>query len=332
MLSVSPESRYFSSTNDSKDNTLVPPSKPHEIFIPLLPHRNIAFKSINLIFFNLASLFMVLIKRPRIVVVHDSVSALLISFFKNILKIKLVIDFHEIIWSAGYGNITSSVFKKIESIVIKKTDFAIFSSDQRKDILLSEHDIEIANTVIPNFPDTPELKIKQKTSNDLKGIFFGAVNDITFETLYALLGSIKLSVDVYAFGSKSNLLKEKISSNSKVKVFEPFNYGDLGKVLAKYDFSICVYPGGHLNNEFCEPRKLYESLGYGLPVLINDLKGPKTNPLVNKYLINQNSISKKNILEAKQLLMKDREELISTFKKLRSKGSDDFVGWLLKKY
>lgn len=298
---------YITSTGDTLDNSASISAEYNEEVVKLLKQDNTFYKCINLLIFNLYAMFQVLKLRPGIIIVHDSPNLLSSILPKLIYNPKLILDFHEVIWDAGYSKLVSVFFKFNERIFSRFADVAIYPSVERRTIIKENvrgipHDI-----VMPNFPKLTKPAINSRRSG--KAIYFGAASEITYPLLRDILPKIQYQIDVYCLGNKRNQLKCDLKKYEHIRFCKPFDASERDRVLQEYDFSICVYPGERLNNEYCEPRKLYESILNGLPVVMNRLEGPFNNELTKKFVIDAVKFHEDTVFEARTLLLREHDRL-----------------------
>jgi glycosyltransferase involved in cell wall biosynthesis len=275
-----------------------------------LPNQKaMVFKALNQIIAACYLIYGVIQFRPRIIISHDSNMILLLIIFKFLMRKVVIVDFHEIIWDCGYSKLLSYFYKINELFFAKHLDYAIYPSFARREIISSFNKLRCEFAIIPNYPDRSILNLPYSKSYDssIRLVYYGAVNSITFAPLLAsILNLTKRSskIDIYGFGSHLNRLQEQLNQHSNVRFLCAMEHKSLMVLLDAYTASICVYSDDCLNNIFCEPRKLYESIARGLPVIINNLKSPRVNFITSEYVLLESEYSAESVFDKKGRLIK----------------------------
>lgn len=302
--------------------------------LKFFPQKNLFGKIFNQLLSIFYLFFYTVIYRPKILLLHDSLMLPIAVFMKPFFNLHVGVDYHEILWDCGYGICFSNIVKLNERYLNKFVDVAVFPSFTRMNIIQSASGCKFKNfAIIPNYPNLmihnniQEALRHDDNNHDL--IYFGAVNEVIYESLYeSLLHLVKsgFSIDLYVFGSKVDTLKSQFTSNNRICFKPNFSARELIKIVPRYLASICVYDRFHTNNRFCEPRKLYESIALGVPVIVNNLDGPLSDLLFNKYVININNFELYDLHELKFDLSTNIELLRTQMEHKMSSGTSAFIG------
>ncbi len=295
----------------------------------LLKQSNSFFKIVNYFIFSLYIIYYTLWLRPKVIILHDSVHLPVVSLLKIFIKIKIAVDFHEIIWDCGYSKPVSSIYRMIEKFYSKEINLAIFPNMDRASIIMSHSKINCPYLIFPNFPinRVPADSVNIQKLNNGKIIYFGSVNKTNLDSILEIFRILILcgfEIDVYPIGESAKLLK-KISDDPKIQFYPPFHVDFLENVVSSYMASVCAYNTTCLNNRYCAPRKIYDSLYCGVPVLTNDILTPSRDPFLNKYVIN---LLSKNSISASEMPIISKEEAIkirTQFLDILSNASDTFA-------
>jgi hypothetical protein len=295
--------------------------------LKLLPHNNFIFKIINYFYFSFLIFYHTSKEKPNILLLHDSNHLFVAFLLKKIYSIKIGIDFHEIIWDAGYPLILNKIFLFNEKIFCKYLDFAIFPTKERKDIIINKISFQCNFCIYPNFSNNLQIsKINNLQIKYNTAIYFGVINNITFDELVIsikLFLKIGFKIDLYCFGSHVEQFRLKFQNLNDIRILNQVSHKELLHILPKYAISICVYKSNCLNNIYCAPRKFYDSIYNLVPVYVNDKIFPSSNKILDNYIIRRQSISQLDIVNCKNKLITNFEGVHNNLIDISYKANKD---------
>jgi hypothetical protein len=280
----------YTSCGDSPDNNAPASPKVYkEKKLHLLPHSNSIFKIFNHLYFSIIIIVTCLKNKPKIVFLHDSTYLAAAAFAKWVIKFKLVVDFHEIVWDCGYNPTLSKLYKKQEKLFSKHIDLAVFPNETRRSIIAQASILHCNQIVFPNYPlhDSNKNSGKSDDTNKDGLIFFGSINKTNKTSVLSAIRALNqngYNIDVYPLGEYYNT-EELFSFGNGVKILHSFPPEKMASFIAKYKASICAYDLNCLNNIYCAPRKVYDSLYYGTPVIINNIVLPEMSEKLGRHLL-----------------------------------------------
>jgi hypothetical protein len=281
---------YLTTYNDVKENRISSGSNfEHAKYV--LPHNSRLNKLINYLYSSVLLVQYSIKFRPKLVIIHDSVYAPALFVVKFFLKVPIGVHFHEIIWDCGFQKNISLLLRIQEKLILGHLSITIFPSERRRKAILGMKANSLKSIIWPNYIK-PSLNYHSDSSEpNCKVIYFGAVNSFILNELTIAIEDIRalgIGVDIYAFGNKLSVLKFHFANYQNIRFFDPLPFLGILKVLPTYLASICVYEPTNMNNILCEPRKMYDSVLSGLPVITNDIEAP---PRLKNYCINLKDLS-----------------------------------------
>ncbi|MCK9329589.1 MAG: glycosyltransferase [Candidatus Cloacimonetes bacterium] len=208
---------------------------------------------------------------------HDTLPLLCSFLAKIILGKKLVYDAHELSTEMGKPRIISVFFKFVEYLTCRYWDLLITTNKQRTAVMLNRYQITDINSIILN--NYPKLdyynffNIEKKT--DLLIILYQGEISKKRETdkLIKAFKNLKISYKLLLIGKcKDEMYFKQIIKNygleDKVSLLQPLVNTELHKIMKISHIGIISLDMNILNNELCEPNKLYEYLLFGMSVIM----------------------------------------------------------------
>lgn len=174
-----------------------------------------------------------------------------------------------------------NIFKKIDRSVILNSLETVLTSDGFIDYLFDNKYNRIPPniSIIPNklSPEVSNFVVKTSKQLNINKIRFGFVGGIRFISIYNFVKVIAERFpnhEVLLYGIFSHSLKNKfeklIENNSNIKYMGRFkNPDDLLEIYSNIDISIGTYDVTSDNVKFAEPNKLYESIYFGVPIIVS---------------------------------------------------------------
>lgn len=260
------------------------------------------------------------------------------GFLLLLFSVKYIYEISDLIY-LKYNGIVRNLFKKIDLVIIKKSFKSVFTSEGFVDYLGLENSTGIR--VIPNKVD-PELRnvnreiYKFHEGNKIRFGYAGRVRyPETFIPFLKVLSKYpeKFEFHIYGDGPLKKEIESFIHSNSvnNIYYYGTFsNPADLEEIYATFDISYVCYKGTD-NERYLEPNKLYESLLFCKPMLVqkNTFLAKRINQLqigfvidgtnekeIENFLLTLNNsrietLSKRCFTYSKDRLFNNSEELLS---------------------
>jgi hypothetical protein len=165
-----------------------------------------------------------------------------------------------------------------------KNIFLIFPSEHRARILKYRNfkkSFIIENTSFAGNSFSP----RSLNHGALKLVMYGRLNDadIYLNELIKACGKHSEHVELHLIGWDF-LFSDEIKKYPNIFYHGKLGHSDLLLKLAEMDASVIGYRPYKLNNKYCAPNKLYESLSLSLPVIVNSLN-PPLDELVRMYKV-----------------------------------------------
>lgn len=302
---------YLSTYGDVPEN-IVSNNSHQENSIKVLSHKYKLNKIINYLYSTYLVFKFYYKFKPQIVIIHDSVYAPILIILSLFCRVKVGIHFHEVIWDCGYNKGINFLLRKQEQIVLKFLSISIFPSERRRAVIIGNKIRKDFTFIFTNY-QTEALPVYYipKNKENKKIIYFGAINDFIISDLINVIEQIlfhNIEVDIYAFGTRVHELSKYFSYDSRVNFFDPLPRNLLLKIIPNYIASICVYDPKYINNVLCEPRKMYDSVLCGVPVIINEIQAPD---IIKKWVLTYDEITIHNLEQKKEFLSKNLEILVN---------------------
>ncbi len=258
-------------------------------------------------------------------------------FFFPLLSNKPVIwDLHEIPANITGSRIKNTLFHGME----QRSKWIIHANQERLDYLVGKGIVKQPNKnlVLRNFPDQNWLSEGCNRSESFKKFFRwlgeneyvyvqGINNDARFpwETLSSIMQA--RCIKAVIIGNVSNEVKERVAATYP----EADNYlyyagqmvqSETAAFLANCKFSMVFYDDKTPNNLYCEPNRMFQSLGFGKPVIVGH-NDPMQN-VIDKYGNGVVLPSKGNSIEDNIIGIRKMLENYSVFKENATRYKDVF--------
>ncbi|MCK8827687.1 glycosyltransferase family 4 protein [Natroniella acetigena] len=252
--------------------------------------KNIFFWVLKYFEFIIKSLFLGFAKDYDVYHCHDLPTLFMGVLIAKIKGKKVIYDSHEI-YTEMTGAKLKKVWRLIERLFAKYADVTILTDEYRKEIFESMYPKVSNSKIIMNVPElqknnskcsrdlSVEVKLKE---NEILGIYFGTLLPKRFlEEIILSLKYLPDYIKIALVGPVNENYKkrlEKIISDNKLQeqvfILKPIRRNNLINYVSKADFSFVFYSKNNINNKYCSPNKLFESLHAGLPMITSD------NPLI----------------------------------------------------
>lgn len=238
--------------------------------------------------FNI-KLFSQLIKNnKKIDVVHavNFDTGLTSLIFTKIFHKKLVYDIYDYyVDSFPVPSSLKWIVRKLENMVINKSDFTIIPIDYRKQQIKGAHPQKLE--IVYNTPSyVPDRDLNKYLSNYVPGklniSFVGAIVPDRFIDELILIAKKRDDIFFHIAGYGSEELVDKIKANSKnMKFYGKVSYDDGLAISNISDLMIAMYDPKVENHKYSAPNKFYEALFLGKPIIVANGTGVDT--LVREY-------------------------------------------------
>jgi glycosyltransferase involved in cell wall biosynthesis len=282
--------------------------------------KNAILRYASYLIYNFIGTLVLLIKRPDVVIVYETLSVLPAYVFAGIFpKKKIHIHFHEYL-SIPEKNGASKYIKflfKCEDMLLQKCTSSQTNEDRRELFLKDNFKLKKQNVfVFPNMPPKSwwtELGHHKKPweGGKIKLVYVGVLDS---ETMY--LEEVLRFVNHHADELELTLFSQDVSLGARklISKFQSVNiclksaleYSTLPQELRKYDIGLVLYKGHIPNYVYNVPNKVFEYLYCGVKVLSDNclLSLAKLNS-TNIILTEFKDIQKYEISKLRDLLKTD---------------------------
>lgn len=242
------------------------------------------FRLIKYIYFNLFTLFRLVIYKPDKILYYETHSSYPVYFYKRYVNknVSIFIHYHEYMTPEEYssGMKLLNFYHKKENYIYNKSKWISLTNDQRVKLFLIDNP-GINNSIInslPNFPPKAWLKntsFKKEINFPIKIVFVGSLsNETMFYKEFAewvLKQNGNVIWDIYSQQISTQVLTHiKNLGNGLINFKGYVNYYELNEVLYNYDIGVILYRGLVPNFKYNATNKLFEYLACGLDVWVPD--------------------------------------------------------------
>jgi len=235
---------------------------------------------LSYLFYNIVSVIILVIKRPDVVVVYETLSIFPAYLFSKVFKKKKIhVHFHEYI-SVSEKEQSSRYMKflfKCEEQLLKKFTCSHTNEDRKALFLKDNPNLNPGKVeVYPNFP--PKTWWQEYGQNKkpwqggkIKLVYVGVLDADTMflEEVLTWVSEnpeeLELTIFSQSISESAKALLLKFISNSII-LKPSLNYYHLPSELVRYDIGLVMYRGHIPNFVFNVPNKVYEYLSCGLQV------------------------------------------------------------------
>jgi hypothetical protein len=241
------------------------------------------FRYITYMYFNIATLFELIVFKPRSVIYFETLSSWPALMYKKWVNpaCKLYVHYHEYTTSEEYrsGMKLNRWFHKFEKAYYQNYNWISHTNEDRMSKFINDGNVfpkKIAH-ILPNYPPSSwGANCQKRTVGNVDGpiklIYVGA---LSLETMYLMEFADwvqnqngKIIWDIYSNNYSETALSyiNSLNSNGRVNMKKPVDYYDLPLVLNNYQIGIILYKGHIENYIYNAPNKLFEYLSCGLDV------------------------------------------------------------------
>jgi succinoglycan biosynthesis protein ExoL len=221
-------------------------------------------------------------KQAKLIISFGLDCALMGLIIKN-KKTKFIYEVGDIRNINPFSSIFNLIMFYSERIVLNISNLIILTSPAyMEDKKLIYHAFKKKTFIIQNMLPN-EIKYKNPRSRLLKTIEKGKIISIGFvgylrykETLFPFIEGIiknkeKYELHIYGDGDLRSEIEVYSKNNNNINYYGPFNNpDDLASIYKKIDLSFAVYNSDDLNVRLAVPNKLYESIYFGVPLIVAD--------------------------------------------------------------
>lgn len=273
---------------------------------------------IPLIRFNIKLFFKLIKYNKKIDIVHsvNLDTGLTSLLFSKIYHKKIVYDIYDYYVDAfPVPNFLKKIVKKLEDMVISKSDLTVIPIDYRKkqikDSSPKKLDV-IYNT--PSYKSNRDLSkyLKFYVPNKINISFVGALVPNRFLKELIIISKERNDVFFHIAGYGSEELVNEIENSSgNIKFYGKVSYDDGLAISNISDAMIAMYDPKIANHKYSAPNKFYEALFLGKPIIV--AKGTGIDEIVSEY--NVGYAIEYSISEFVTLLDNVNKEKLGKFKK-----------------
>lgn len=257
---------------------------------------NFIVSLIKYLYYLIYAIFLIYKIKPKIVHCNDFPTLLVSLFIER--DIKVVYDSHEIFSELDYiPKFLRRIIRLIEKYLLRrKVDLFITTDEFRINYFLDIYKVYEKKSIylynVPQYRDfSCNLKKKKKDKGTFSAIYFGSIQPGRYIEEIILAGkylSNGFRIVVLGPSNKAHMdyLKKLVEINgieNKIIFEEPLPYELLLERVGIEDVSLVFYDNKSLNNYFCSPNKLFESIMVGLPIIASN------NPILKK-IVGENEI------------------------------------------
>lgn len=248
-------------------------------------------KYLTYIMFNILSLIKLLIIKPNIILVYETLSILPAFWYSYFGKCQVHIHYHELTSSEEINKSSSYyrylVSKEKELLKLNNVSVSQTNSDRAKIwAKFFDYNFKMVH-VFPNFPPIEWYKMSKslreksikKTDGTVRLVHIGSLG---LESIYLkeILEFVVESDSLYTIdfytntltGDGIDLVRQYENKYLNISIKNRIDYFDIPIVLANYDIGLCMYKGHIPNYIYNVPNKIVEYLICGLKVWYsNDL-------------------------------------------------------------
>lgn len=239
------------------------------------------FLWLSYLFFNLFTILLLLVKRPKNVMYYETISSLPAYIYKKYINknANLFIHYHEYVTLEEYssGSRLNQFFHQLEQKIYGDAKWISHTNEVRLHKFLSDNSLQYNNETHKTTPNYPSKKWGVKNTkwiNDtpLKLIFVGYSVDPNGCFILELIEWLSTQkqqtiLDIYCIKKES--LPSHLTSNLEnitVNIMESVAYKELPQILKEYHIGLILYRGLAPNYIYNAPNKLFEYLACGLDV------------------------------------------------------------------
>lgn len=206
--------------------------------------------------------------------------------FAKIFHKKLVYDIYDYyVDSFPVPKSLKGLVRRLENLVISKSDFTIIPIDYRKQQIKGSHPkkLEIVYNT-PSYVPNRDLEkyLPMYVPEKLNISFVGAIVPDRFIDELILIAQKRNDIFFHIAGYGSEELVNKIKANSKnMKFYGKVSYDDGLAISNIGDLMVAMYDPKVANHKYSAPNKFYEALFLGKPIIVAN--GTGVDSLVRKY-------------------------------------------------
>lgn len=232
--------------------------------------------------FNLQVLFLLIRRRPDVVMYYETLSSAAPVFYKRFFgkNTRLFIHYHEYTSVKEYqsGMILNRWFHKYEQKIYSSAEWISHTNNDRMELFKQDIDSKaLLNTyILPNYPPLNWWEISRLVErNKDERIGFVYVGALSLHTMHIREMAEFVSAnpgfcywDIYSDNYSTEVVGFLNTLNASNIYFKgAISYDELPRVLPKYDIGLILYKGNTFNFTFNAPNKYFEYLACGINIL-----------------------------------------------------------------
>jgi hypothetical protein len=297
------------------------------------------WRYLTYVFYNFLATILLLINRPKVVVVFETFSVFPAYVYSSIFKkTKIHLHYHEYL-SNEEKEIASGYLKillNLEGSLLKKYTSSQTNED-RKDLFLKDNRQIHCNKVLvfPNLPPTNWWLKYGRVKSPWKGgkiklVHVGVLDADTMflEEILIWVNRNINEVDLTIFSQSISPSAEQLLSKYQslnIHIEEPIYYYDLPKKLTQFDIGLVLYKGHIPNYVYNVPNKVYEYLSCGLTVLSSIV-------LISVQKLNNNKVVLKDLEKIDLSLLDEMKLLLKNSDNVKAYINEPSLSFHLKSF
>lgn len=286
----------------------------------------------QLIIYQIMNTLWLIKNRKKFDVVHAfdldaGIPAFICAFLTRKKFIYHIADFY-VDSRQGIPTKLKSTIKRLEFLVVSKSDATIICTEERKEQIKGSHPKKLF--VIHNSPIVESNKKLKYKKNEKKGeensLTLGYVGGLTKprfiqEVINVAKQNPAIKLNIAGFGYLENTVKEATANHKNIKYYGRVSYNEALDLYSHCDVMFAMYDPSIPNHKYSAPNKVYEAMMLGLPIIVAKETGinklveekrigfsinynkeeftDKLNYLINhEHVLNQLNINSRNAYES----------------------------------
>ena len=202
---------------------------------------------------------------------------------KRRASVRFIFDCNELALEMFSSRIKKTVFKEIQSFVLRYADVVMHAERNRLDYFKKKYPSRAQTFLLENLPVFRQQGERLDTPVS-RAVYLGVISPDRHCTdmfeAFSELNNPRVQFDLIGFCLCKEYEKEvqlrlsDLNANN-VRLLPPVAHDQICDVLADYQIGLAFYQNTDLNNYFCAPNKVYDYIQMGMAVITNDYPGLK---------------------------------------------------------
>lgn len=201
-----------------------------------------------------------------------------LTFFLFLFRAKYIYELSDIIYGSKKYNFCMPILKKIEKLMVKKSELTVMTSEGFKYFLFKDQHIPNVlikpNQMSPFFKNIKRNAFDFRNKDSLNFSFIGQVRYPNTIFRFAKIIGEKFPNHTFSFYGEGNY--SYLSKSLSKKFLNIYDFGryknpeDLESIYSKTDMVVTCYHTKSLNVRIAEPNKLYECMFFCKPIIVSE--------------------------------------------------------------